>query len=305
MQRKILALLLLLAIGWLGIFLFIERSAQLHDPNKLNVVTSFYPLAFLAEQIGGDNIMLTNLTPAGAEPHEYELTPQDTITVETSDLLILNGGGLEPWSESIQKNLEPTVRVVIAGEGLATEQLQKDGQQIIDPHVWLSPKLAQQMATKIAAAMRQADPANTAFYAQRLSALETRLASLDESFSKGLATCKSRDIVTAHAAFGYLAKAYNLKQVSITGISTEAEPSAQDLADLAMFVRQNKIQYILFESLVSPKLAETLAQETGAKTLVLDPIEGLSNDDLKQGKDYFTQMETNLTNLQTALTCHT
>jgi len=304
--KKIVIILTLIALVALGIVLFLRRPAEQVDSGKTSVVTSFYPLYFFATEIGGDAVTVTNLTPAGAEPHEYELTPQDTARVESSDLLVLNGGGLEPWAESIQKNIDASrTLTVVAGQGLATQSFIENGETITDPHLWLSPKLAQQMAEEIAVGLSQVDPSNASYYEGRLSDLKAKLVALDTDFSAGLATCKTRDIITSHSAFGYLAAAYDLEQVSITGVSTEGEPSAQDLADLAEFAQQNQIKYIFFESLVSPELAETLATEVGAQTLVLDPIEGLSDDAIEQGQDYFTQMRQNLTNLQIALECRT
>ncbi len=133
--------------------------------------------------------------------------------------------------------------------------------------------------------------------------LNQKLDQLDKTYAEGLKTCKQKDIITSHAAFGYLATRYGLNQVAISGISPDEEPSSQQLAEVAKFAKENDVKYIFFESLVSPKLSETIAHEIGAKTLVLDPLEGISDDDIKQGKNYFTVMENNLKNLQKALQC--
>jgi zinc transport system substrate-binding protein len=301
-----LVVVILLAAGAIYLFRGESRVGNRIDDQKIQVVASFYPLYFFAQEIGGDKVAVTNLTPAGAEPHEYELTPQDTAIVESSDLLVLNGGGLEAWGDSVQKNIDVNkTHVVIAGQDLATLQANEDGQTTADPHIWLSPPLAQKMAEKIAEGLQAVDPANANFYATRLVMLNVQLGEFDADFKNGLATCTTRDIITSHEAFNYLAAAYDLRQVAISGVSTEEEPSAQDLADLTEFAKENNINYIFFESLVSPKLAETLAREVGAETLVLDPLEGLSDDDIKEGKNYFSQMQANLTNLQTALECRT
>lgn len=262
---------------------------------KLSVVASFYPLYYLAGEIGGDKAEAVNLTPAGAEPHDYEPTAKDIARMQSADILILNGYRLEPWAESMTKDVDPSLtKIVMASEGIASEA---------DPHAWLSPILAQRMAQRITAAFAQKDPANAPYYADNLTRLLSKLASLDAEYKAGLSSCASRDIVTSHAAFGYLASAYGLRQVPIAGISPDAEPSAQELAAIAEFAKANKVKYIFFESLASPKLAEALAKEVGAKSLVLDPIEGIPEEELAQGKTYLTQMETNLTNLKTALSC--
>jgi zinc transport system substrate-binding protein len=301
--RKIAALIVALVIITLAIVLVVFRADQnpVVDPTKLQVTTSFYPLAFFAEQIGGDKVQVTNLTPAGAEPHEYELTPQQITTLQASRLLLINGAGLEPWAQNVATTLDPAkTTLVTVGQDLATK---KGDAQAVDPHVWLSPVLAQKMADTIEIALTQADPANASTYHANASGLQNQLAQLDAAYLEGLNTCKRRDIITTHVAFAYLADTYNLKQVAITGVSPEAEPSAQELANLAEFAKKNAIKFIFVEKLASTKFAETLANEVGAKTLVLDPLEGLSDDDGAAGKNYFSQMTANLTNLKTALEC--
>ncbi|MFO0704621.1 MAG: zinc ABC transporter substrate-binding protein [Candidatus Andersenbacteria bacterium] len=301
-----------LKLFWFGLIVVVlgtgivwyARSNRAPRDTRLSVSASFYPLAFFAEQIGGGKIMVTNLTPAGAEPHEYELTPQQVATVVSSRLLLLNGAGLEPWAADVTSNLDQTqTRVLVTGQDLATQTVVEEGQTVTDPHVWLSPVLAQKITDRIAQALQEIDPANADLYDRNAAQLKSRLVKLDTAYRTGLASCQQHDLITTHVAFGYLASTYKLNQVALTGISPEAEPSPQQLADLAEFARVNKIRYIFFESLVSPKLAETLAQEVGAQTLVLDPLEGLHQDDLAAGKNYFTQMEDNLHNLQTALGC--
>jgi zinc transport system substrate-binding protein len=274
------------------------------EPTKMAVVASFYPLYYLSSQIGGDKAAVYNITPAGAEPHDYEPTAQDLARIEKSRLLVLNGGGLEAWAEDISKNIDPAATaVVVAGEGLMTGQVEEDGQRAADPHIWLSPQLAQRMADRITQAFVQADPANGEYYQANAQVLNAKLQGLDAEYRQGLSDCASKSIITSHAAFGYLAAAYGLTQVSISGLAPEAEPSPQQLIGIAKFAKDNQVKYIFFESLVSPKLAETIANEVGAQTLVLDPLEGLSDAELAAGKDYLTEMRNNLANLKTALAC--
>ena len=272
--------------------------------SKPQVVASFYPLYFFTSQIAGDKADVFNITPAGAEPHDYEPTAQDIAKIENSNLLVLNGGGLEAWGDKIKTNIDPKkTSVVTAGQGLTTQQVVEEGQSIIDPHVWLSPVLAEKIADNIEAGLAQSDPSNASYYESNLQTFKSKLAVLDTEYSQSLTTCKEKNIITSHAAFGYLATKYNLTQVPIGGLSPDAEPSPKQLADIAKFAKDNNVKYIFFESLVSPKLSDTIATEVGAKTLVLNPIEGLTQDEIAQGKDYFSEMRNNLDNLKIALQC--
>lgn len=288
------------------VFVFYNKkvSAPSESDGKTTVTASFYPLYFLAREIGGDKADVKDITPSGAEPHDYEPTAQDIARIEKSRLLIINGGGMEAWADSIRQNINPErTSIVVAGEGLDTRKLAGEGKTAADSHVWLSPVLAGRMADKIAQGLSAADPANKDYYFANLSALRSKLDDLDQEYRKGLENCERKDIITSHAAFGYLAAEYGLNQVPIAGLSPDVEPSPQEIARIVKFAKENNIKYIFFESLVSPKLAQTIAAEAGVETLVLNPIEGLSDEDLAQGKTYFTEMENNLTNLKIALQC--
>ncbi len=305
MNKKYL-LGLVMGVVFIGILTLIINSAQkpTAQSNKLQVTTSFYPLYFFSSQIGGDKANVVNITPAGAEPHDYEPTALDIAQIDNSKLLVLNGGGLEAWGDNIQKNIDPQkTTVVIAGQNLTNQKVLENGNNVIDPHVWLSPQLAKEMVDKIAGSFVQVDPVNTEFYKTNTNTLKTKLDNLDKEYKQGLSSCSEKNIITSHAAFGYLSSSYGLNQVSITGLSPDAEPSPAQLADIVKFAKANNVKYIFFESLVSPKLADTIATEVGAKTLVLNPIEGLSNDEIAQGNNYLTEMQNNLTNLRIALQC--
>lgn len=283
----IITLLLLAFIGSYRSF-FPARN------EKLQVVTSFYPLYFFASQIGGNRAEVFNITPAGAEPHDYDPKPQDIAKIENSSVIVLNGG-VEMWTRKIQDDLkDKPVILVIAGDGLITQN---------DPHVWLNPQLAKQEAAAIAHGFEKADPANTSYYDDREKNLDLALDQLHTDYLQGLKDCKKKDIVTSHAAFGYLAQQYGLNQVSITGLSPDEEPTAQKLAEVADFVKKNNVSYIFFESLVSPRFSQAIAQETGAQTLALDPLEGIPEAEMKTGTNYLTIMRRNLTNLRIALEC--
>jgi zinc transport system substrate-binding protein len=271
---------------------------------KIQVTASFYPLYYLASEIGGNKISIYNMTPSSSEPHDYEPTTQDISRIEKSNLLIINGN-VESWGNKIKDNLKGTnVRIIVAGDGLFTKQYTEEGKTSSDPHLWLSPQLAKKEAQKITEEFVRLDPLNSLYYQTNEKTLADRLDALDNNYKKGLSDCKQKDIITSHAAFAYLASTYGLNQVSISGLSPDSEPSAQQLAEVVRFAKEHKVKYIFFESLVSPKLSETIASEIGAKTLVLNPLEGLSDDEIKQGKNYFTVMADNLKNLQKALECN-
>ncbi len=271
---------------------------------KIHVVTSFYPLYFFASLIGGDKVDVTNITPAGAEPHDYEPTAQDIARIEKSQLLILNGGKLEAWGDKIKDEMKgKQVAIITAGNAIANQHVEEDGETIRDPHVWLSPPLAKKEIEVILQGFIEIDTKNKEYYQSNADQLLAKLDDLDKKYKEGLHSCKLKDIITSHAAFGYIATTYHLHQLPISGLSPDEEPSSKQLADVSQFAKAHNVKYIFFESLVSPKLSETIATEVGAKTLVLDPIEGVSDEAAKQGKNYLTIMQDNLTNLRIALSC--
>lgn len=305
-KKYILVSLLIIALAGFIVFAFMRTPQEtlLPQSGKIKTTASFYPLYFFAQEIGGKYADVANITPPGVEPHDYEPTAQDMARMEESDLLILNGAGLEPWGENLKRTLDPgRTDIILAGEGLADRRIAKEGTTADDPHIWLSPALAQQIAEKITAGLVAADPGREEYYRARANALKAHLDGLDAEYRAGLRNCTQKNIITSHAAFGYLAAEYGFTQVSVAGINPDAEPSPRQLTDITKFAKVHDIRYIFFESLVSPKLAATLAREIGAETLTLNPLEGLSREEIAQGKNYFTEMRKNLANLQIALQC--
>jgi zinc transport system substrate-binding protein len=300
----LLVLVLILAVG--GFSAFSQSQTKQSSPANTNqVAASFYPLYYFASEIGRDKASVYTVTPNGVEPHDYEPTAQDIVKIQNSKMLLVNGAGFEPWLAKIQPELtDKNIHIVNATEGLKLQPAEAhEEEEPLDPHVWLSPVLAKEQVAKITKGYQKVDPQNSEFYQTNSEALQKRLDALHTAYQKGLATCQKRDFVTSHSAFGYLAKTYRLNQVAISGLSPDAEPSTAQLAEVTNFVRENNVNYIFFETLASPDLSKTIAQETGAETLVLDPIEGIPDDEIKQGKNYFTVMEANLKNLQRALAC--
>jgi zinc transport system substrate-binding protein len=306
MRKNIITIIIAIFLLTTLVYLFaISKTPSPATPSgKLKVTASFYPMYYFASQIAGDKAEVINITPAGAEPHDYEPTAQQIAHIQNTNMLILNGGTLETWGNKIKDELtSKNIKIIIAGEDIINKTISEDGKAIQDPHVWLDPLLAKQQVEKITQGFIQIDPANTSFYKANSISFKNKLDVLHEEYAAGLSSCARKDFVTSHAAFSYLSDRYKLKQVAIAGISPDAEPSIQKMAEIIDLIKGGGIKYIFFESLISPKLAETIAEETGARTLVLDPIEGISDQDVRAGKDYFTQMEMNLNNLEVALQC--
>ena len=259
------------------------------DSGRIDVVASFYPLAYAAEQVGGDLVNVTDLTPAGAEPHDLEITTDQVDAIEDADLVLVLGDDFQPAVEDIADRRDGATVVVLDELGLDTD----------DPHIWLDPTQMQAIGGAIRDALVDVDASAADRYRAMAETFDADLATLDEELAAGLADCKRREIVTAHDAFGWLADRYDLVQQPIAGISPDAEPSADRVAELADLVESEGVTTIFTETLVSPRIAETLAREAGVTTAVLDPIEGLDDE----GDDYFSLMRENLAQLQEGLDC--
>jgi zinc transport system substrate-binding protein len=249
------------------------------------VVASFYPLAFAASEGGGDRVTVTNLTPPGAEPHDLELSPDAVRKLKAPDVVLLMGRGFQSQVERAAGSGDGVVRL-LDSPGLDP----RSG----DPHVWLDPVRYAVVAERIGRAI--GTPGGGA-------RLATRLRALDAAYRAGLAHCERRDLVTTHEAFGYLATRYGLREVPITGISPEAEPAPKDLERTVDDVRRTGATTVFFETLAPRRIAQTVARETGARTAVLDPLEGLTDAERRQGDDYFSVMRRNLESLKTGLGC--
>jgi zinc transport system substrate-binding protein len=266
-------------------------SAPGADPaGKLPVVAAFYPLQFVAEQVGGDAVHVTNLVKPGAEPHDLELNPRQVAQVADAKLVV--------YIKDFQPALDDTVRQ--EARGRAFDVTTVSPLQSTDPHIWLDPRRLGTIGTRLADRLAEVDPGRAADFRIRALQLDVRLQQLDTEYADGLRTCQRREIVTSHAAFGYLADRYQLRQLAITGLSPEQEPSPKRLAEVAKLAEQHKATTIFFETLVSPKISETVAKEIGVQTAVLDPIEGLEPGG---EHDYLSVMRSNLATLRAALGC--
>jgi zinc transport system substrate-binding protein len=254
------------------------------DPD--DVVAAFYPLAFAAQQVGGPSVRVANLTPAGAEPHDLELTPDDIAKVKSAGVVLLMGHGFQPQLERAARGSGARVVSLLDTPGLR--------RVANDPHVWLDPLRYALLVQAIGKTLHAEHAADR---------MVASLRELDREYRAGLSHCARRDIVTSHAAFGYLAERYDLRQIAVEGLNPEAEPAPRDLARVVDLVRNDGVTTVFAETLVSPKLAHTIARETGARSAVLDPIEGLTPSERDRGADYFTVMRANLAALRQSLGC--
>lgn len=282
------------------------------DPAKnegLAVLAAFYPLAFVAEQVGGDRVDVTTLTPQGAEPHDLELAPAQTRQIGEADLVL--------FQTRFQPALDAAVAArnpdhVLDAASLATRPLVADpdhdhGEEgkddhdhgPNDPHFWLDPELLETFAQQVAAELTSLDPQGADEFEKNLAAFSQELDQLDQDFSTGLATCAHDSIIVTHEAFGYMADRYDFSQISIVGVDPESEPSPAQLKKVSATIVDLGIETIFFETLVSPKVAQTLARDLGIETRVLDPIEGIT----KENETYFIIMNANLEALVAGMQC--
>lgn len=287
----------------------------------VSVVASFYPLAEFSRRVGGDRVTVTNLTPAGAEPHDLELAPRDVERLRTADLVVHNGLGFQPALDKVLATVVDTrrTRVVDATEGIDLPAAEKaaeggtDGQRGEGPsgermagrdwHVWLDPLLAERQISAIVSTLSAVDPEGAGEYGTRGRAVREELRVLDARYAAGLAQCERRDVVTMHAAFAYLARRYGLQQVALAGASPEGEPSPQQMGAVLRFIRERDVRAIFVEPLASQRAAEVLAQEARVMVLRLNPIESLTREEEVQGENYFTVMLANLDALRRGLGC--
>ncbi|MFD8414372.1 metal ABC transporter substrate-binding protein [Streptomyces sp. NPDC059650] len=290
---------------------------------RLAVTASFYPMQFLAEQIGGDHVAVVSLTKPGVEPHDLEITPKQTGRLGQSDVVVYLKGLQPAVDEAVaQSGVKAVVDAAAlteleahgpsghdhahgdahaheGEEGHAEGHAHDHGESGADPHLWLDPAKYAEVAKGVGAALEKADPDHAADYRKNTDELVGKLTALDAEFKNGLQNTASRTFITTHAAFGYLAERYGLDQEGISGVDPESEPSPARMKELQELAKKENVSTVFFETLASDKTAKSLATDTGLKTDVLDPLEGIT--DQSQGADYFEVMRSNLKNLQKAL----
>ncbi|WEG72718.1 metal ABC transporter substrate-binding protein [Vagococcus intermedius] len=274
------------------------------DSDKLQVVTTFYPMYDFSKQVVGEKGNVSMLITGETEPHDYEPSAKDIAKIQEADVFVYNSDEMETWVPSVLKSIDTSkVKVIKASQGIKLmEDVTETGEESeshthshgVDPHVWLDPVLAQAEVQTIAKAITELDQENSDVYKKQAKEYQSKLAELDRTFSETLVAAKNRDLVTQHAAFGYLAARYDLHQVSISGISPDQEPSPTELAKIEDFVKKEQVHYIYTEELASTKIAKTIASATGAELLNLNTLEGLSKAKQEQGADYLSVMKENL-----------
>jgi zinc transport system substrate-binding protein len=270
----------------------------------VEVVAGFYPLAEAATKVGGDLVRVRNLTPPGVEPHDLELTPDAIAHIQEADVVLYLGHGFAPAVEDAVADARGSAVDLLGGMPLRPGIPEEGGQgSAQDPHVWLDPILYRRVVDRVERALAEARPRDAATFRANARSFDTELARLDQEYRAGLTGCARRVVVTAHAAFGYLSARYGLSQEPIAGLSPDAEPSPARLAELTALVRRDGVTTIFTEELVSPKVADTLAREAGVRTEVLNPLEGLTPEEVAAGEDYAGVMRSNLEALRTALGC--
>jgi zinc transport system substrate-binding protein len=260
----------------------------------ISVVTTLYPLEYFARRVGGERVTVVNLIEPGVEAHTFEPTPADIRKLDAADVVVYVGADFEPWMaralDSIGKGDGSVITLTGADDGT-------------DPHLWLDPNKARLSVDALRDGLGLADPAGAETYQAKAQALDAELEELDAQLSNGLNGCGKDHFVASHAAFGHLAERYGLEQVSISGLSPEAEPGARDLATIVDTIRELGVEYIMVEPVISTGFAETVAREVGAEMLPLHPLESLTPDESERGEDYFTVMRSNLESLRLALEC--
>jgi zinc transport system substrate-binding protein len=273
------------------------------SPGTLSVVAVLYPVFEAAQRVGGDLVDVINLTAPGVEPHDLELSPDQAEAIATSDVVLYLGEGFQPAVQDAIGDAEGLTVDLLAGMPTFEPPGGSEEGLTADPHVWLDPSLYARMVDEVRTAFSEAAPEHASTFRSNADAFTQEINSLADDYAAGLARCDRTLLVTNHAAFGYLAAAYGLTQEAISGVAPDAEPSAQRLAELKTLVEEHGVTTIFTEDLVSPKVAQTLAEEAGVRTAVLHTIEGLSDDEVAAGADYGSQMRENLSTLRVALGC--
>jgi zinc transport system substrate-binding protein len=280
----------------------------------VSVVASFYPIEYAVQQVGGDHVAVTSLTKPGAEPHDVDLSPQDVAKVAEAGLVVYAKGFQPAVDTAVDQegsrhafDVAPVANLDLAAppeadvQGVTHTAAPQDAAAAKDPHFWLDPQRYATVATAIGQRLGEVDPANAATYSRNATAFTDRLRALDAEFRTTLASCARKDLVTSHAAFGYLSERYGFTQVPIAGLSPDVEPSGAQLAEVADFVKAHGVTTIYAETLVEPAFAETVARSTGARLATLDPIEGLTST--SAGHDYLEVMRSNLATLKAGQGC--
>ena len=291
--------IMFLCISMLTILGGCSTNEREGESSKLKIYTSFYTMYDFTSKIAGDKADVINLVTDGTEPHDWEPSTTDMVSLEKADMLVYNGAGMEHWVSQISDSLQNDIILVEASKGV--EIISGEEEEHSDTHVWLDAKNAKLEMETIKNALVQADEAKAAYYEENYKKYAAQLDELNEELVNRLGALKDKNIIVSHEAFSYLCKAYGLKQTSIGDLEADAEPDANTIVEIVEFAKENNVTTIFFEELVSPKVATVIAKEIGADTAVLNPIEGLTKEQGDSGEDYFSLMKANINALEQAL----
>lgn len=287
-----------------------ENIAQ-DGGSKIIVIASFYPLYEFSKNVVGDKAEVSSFTPIGVEPHDWEPSTGDMLRLKDATLFVHNGADFEPFVDKLVDSGEYKEVIFVetaAGIDLVRGDVHDDADEHednagYDPHIWLDPILAKQQVTTIKDALASADPKNAAYYEKNAVAYNEKLDALDAKIRTELASCKKDTFVPFHNAFTYFAQRYGLNVFPLSGIAPESEATASEIKEFIDYIKEHNIKVIFSEDLVDPRLADVLADEAGAQVMIFSPVEGLTEEDIKDGKTYLDKMEENLNNLKVALEC--
>ena len=277
------------------------------ESTSVHVVTTFYPMYEFASQVMGENGVVTVLLEAGQDTHNYEPSPKDMAAIFDADVFIYSSEYMETWIPAVLDSLkESDVKIIEASKGIPfyEEEESEEGQghnHVVDPHVWLDPNYASQMVGVIAEELQDLDKEHAGIYKENAENYQKQLRTLDKEFKDAFNGATNRTFVVQHAAFGYLARRYDLQEVSISSLTSEQEISPAKLAEIGKFIKANNVQTIYYQDSGSAKVAETLARETNTELKILYPVEGITEADQKEGIDYISLMRKNLQALQTTI----
>ncbi len=297
-----------------------QIQIQIHNPEKVKVVTSFYPFYEIAKEIGGNNTIVTSVIPFGAEPHDWEITPQQIPEIMKADMIIYNGIGFDKWfgqkeqfRNSLLVDVSKDLQLIKIGNNQESKNIGQDEKEheehkfTYDPHIWLDPVLVKNISKTISNVLVKLDPTNTDHYRENTKNFIEKLDTLDSLIKKSLANCELNDFITFHQAFHYFANRYGLTQHTVSqGISPESEILPQQITKIIQLAKDLNIDTIYSEELVDPRLSQILASEIpNGKVLLLSPIEGITQEE-QQSKNagYIGKMHMNLENLRQGLKCN-
>ncbi len=298
----ILTIVAILAAGFFTSMLFTANNnlAGRDDKNKRKIYTTFYPLQYITKQVAGDSFEVINIVPAGVEPHDFEPSAREIANLNSGAAFVYLGEEIDTWAEQVATD--------ISKNGVATISVSKsinliDAEEAKDPHFWLDPTLVSEFSSKLSDQLAAKFPDKKDLFPANQLSFSTKLNLLDIETKTSLAKCKFNKIIVSHDAYSYFAQKYNIQIIPITGLSPEDEPSSQQISEIINTIKQNNLEYIFLESSANNKITDTISLETNTKTLELNPIETITDEQIKNNEDYISIYKSNLNNLKIALKC--